>query len=95
MSEEHFPQKEINVPNNENNLEENKNSSLNQQNKETEKNGQMNIEEEKESLKLGQYILTPLQSIIINKKMPFGFKLETEENILKSMEALKNQAKKK
>lgn len=94
MSEEHFPQKEINVPNNENNLEENKNSSLNQQNKETEKNGQMNIEEEKEGIKLGQYILTPLQSIIINKKMPFGFKLETEENILKSMEALKNQAKK-
>ncbi len=26
--------------------------------------------------------------------MPFGFKLETEENILKSMETLKNQNKK-
>jgi len=52
------------------------------------------MEEEKEEIKLGQYILTPLQSIIINKKMPFGFKLETEENILKSMETLKNQAKK-
>ena len=94
MSEEHFSQKEINEPNNENNQEENKNNSLNQQNKETEKNAPMNIEEEKEEIKLGQYILTPLQSIIINKKMPYGFKLETEENILKSMEALKNQAKK-
>ena len=39
-------------------------------------------------------MLTPLQSIIINKKMPFGFKLETEENILKSLETTKSQAKK-
>ena len=27
------------------------------------------------------YILTPLESILINKLMPKGFKLETEENI--------------
>ena len=94
MSEEQFPQKEIIPPNNENNQEENKNTLVNQQNKETEKKSSMDIVEEKEDIKLGQYILTPLQSILLNKKMPSGFKLETEENILKSMEALKNQAKK-
>jgi hypothetical protein len=94
MSEPQFSQKEIIEPNNENNQEENKNTMLNQQNKETEKKTPIKMEEEKEEIKLGQYILTPLQSIIINKKMPFGFKLETEENILKSMETLKNQAKK-
>ena len=34
-------------------------------------------------LKLGEYFLTPLESFIINKQMPHGFKLESEENILK------------
>ena len=94
MSEPKFPQKEIIQSNNENNQGENKNASLNQQNKEIERNNQSNNQEEKEELKIGQFFLTPLQSILLNKKMPFGFKLETEENILKSMEALKNQAKK-
>jgi len=47
-----------------------------------------------EDLKFGQYYLTPLQSILLNKKFPSGFKLETEENILKSLELIKAQEKK-
>ena len=69
-------------------------NSLNPQNKEIERNNPTNNQEANEDLKIGQYILTPLQSIILNKKMPFGFKLETEENILKSLETSKNQTKK-
>ena len=42
-------------------------------------------------MKLGQYILNPFQIILINMLMPLGFKLETEENILKSLEIPKNQ----
>ena len=38
-----------------------------------------------ENLKNGQFMLTPLESMIINKFIPFGFKLETEENIIKSV----------
>ena len=94
MSEPKFPQKEIIQSNNENKQEENKNISLNDQNKDIERNNLSKDQEEKEELKIGQYFLTPLESILLNKKIPFGFKLETEENILKSMEALKNQAKK-
>ena len=94
MSEEQFPQKEIIEENNENNQEINKISTANPQNIEIEKNNMENNQEKKEELKLGQYILTPLQSILLNKKMPFGIKLETEENILKSMETAKNQTKK-
>ena len=94
MSEEHFPQKEIIEENNENIQQINQNSTANPQNLEIEKNNLENNQEKKEELKLGQYILTPLQSILLNKKMPFGIKLETEENILKSMETAKNQSKK-
>ena len=32
--------------------------------------------------------------MLINKKMPFGFKLETEENIVKSMDIVKIQKNK-
>ena len=93
MSEEQLSQKEINGANNENRQEENKNSSLNGQYKDLERNNNINNQENDIDLKLGQYMLTPLQSILLNKKMPFGFKLETEENILKSLETTKNQAK--
>ena len=44
-------------------------------------------------LKLGQFMLTPLESIILNKKMPHGYKFETEENILKQLELSKNHSK--
>lgn len=49
--------------------------------------------EQPEKLKPFQYMLTPLQGILLNKRMPAGFKLETEENVLKAIEAAKNQAK--
>ena len=94
MSEAQFSQNEIMHINNENKQEENKITSLNGQYKELDRNNPLNNEEKDEDLKIGQYMLTPLQSIIINKKMPFGFKLETEENILKSLETTKSQAKK-
>ena len=44
-------------------------------------------------LKLGQFMFTPLEGILINKKMPHGYKFETEENILKLLEASKNLSK--
>ena len=94
MSEEQLSQKEINGANNENKQEDNKNTSLNGQYRELERNSHLINQENDIDLKLGQYMLTPLQSILLNKKMPFGFKLETEENILKSLETTKNQAKK-
>ena len=34
-------------------------------------------------LKLGEYFLTPLESFLINKSMPHGFKLELMENYIK------------
>ena len=73
---------------------ENRNTSPNHQNNDIKNNLNSNNVEQKEELKLGQYILTPLQSILINKLMPLGYKLETEENILKSLEIPKNQGKK-
>ena len=94
MAEAQFPQNDIIKPNNENKREENKISSLNGQFEEFDKNNSLNNQEKNEDLKIGQYMLTPLQSILINKKMPFGFKLETEENILKSLETTKAQVKK-
>ena len=94
MSEAQLFQKEKNQSSYENKQEENKILSLNGQYKELERNNIINNKEKNDDLKLGQYMLTPLQSILLNKKMPFGFKLETEENIIKSLETTKNQAKK-
>ena len=94
MSEAQLFQKEKNQSSYENKQEENKILSLNGQYKELERNNLINTKEKKDDLKLGQYMLTPLQRILLNKKIPFGFKLETEENILKSLETTKNQAKK-
>ena len=45
-------------------------------------------------LKLGEYFLTPLESFIINKKMPRGFKLELEENLKKLTESYNKDRKK-
>ena len=39
-------------------------------------------------------MLTPLQVLILNKRMPKGYKLELEENLLKYMETIKPPAKK-
>ena len=94
MSEPQISENQIMQENKENKQESSNINSLNPQNKEIERNNPTNNQEANEDLKIGQYILTPLQSIILNKKMPFGFKLETEENILKSLETSKNQTKK-
>ena len=47
----------------------------------------------KTQLKLGQFMLTPLEGLILNKKMPRGFKFEKEENLLKFLEISKNSSK--
>ena len=48
----------------------------------------------KSQLKFGQFMLTPLEGLILNKKMPHGYKFETEENMLKYLELSKNSSKK-
>ena len=70
------------------------NMSSNNQIQQQEKNIISNSPIKNEELKFGQYFLTPLQSILLNKKFPSGFKLETEENIKKSLEMIKSQEKK-
>ena len=65
MSEAQLSQNEIMHINNENRQEENKITSLNGQYKDLNRNNQINNEEKDEDLKIGQYMLTPLQSIII------------------------------
>ena len=39
--------------------------------------------------KFNQFMFTPLESFLLNKKMPRGFKFETEENISKTLELSK------
>ena len=43
----------------------------------------------KEIPKFNQFMFTPLQSLLLNKKMPHGFKFEIEENIHKILELSK------
>ena len=94
MSEEQNIQNIINQDNNLSNPQINNILSSTIQNNVLERNNLINNKNRIEELGIGQYILTPLQSILINKKMPFGFKLETEENTLKSIEVSRNQIKK-
>ena len=59
-------------------------------------NNENNINENNNNInniKNGQFMLTPLESILINKKMPFGYKLDTEDNIHKSLEFAKMKSK--
>ena len=83
-----------NQENKENNSIEQKNITPNNQIPQQEKNIISENTLKNDSLKFGEYYLTPLQSILLNKKFPMGFKLETEENILKSIEITKQQEKK-
>jgi hypothetical protein len=46
-------------------------------------NNNLNLVENKIELKSVEFMLTPLETLIINKKMPFGYKLDIENNILK------------
>ena len=48
----------------------------------------------KEVSKINQFMFTPLESFLLNKKMPRGFKFESEENILKTLELSKNNQRK-
>ena len=48
----------------------------------------------KESQKFNEFMFTPIESFLLNKKMPYGFKFESEENILKSLELSKNNQRK-
>jgi hypothetical protein len=94
MSEvENFPNQEMKESNEMNNSEA-KNITGNDQIQSQDKNNIENGSLKNDDLKIGQYYLTPLQSILLNKKFPMGFKLETEENILKSIEITKQQEKK-
>ena len=94
MSEvENFPNQEMALNKGLNNSEA-KNISGNDQMQSQDKNNIENASFKNDDLKIGQYYLTPLQSILLNKKFPMGFKLETEENILKSIEITKQQEKK-
>ena len=45
-------------------------------------------------MKEGQFLFAPIQSILINRLMPKGFKLESQENMIKASEAIKPAAKK-
>ena len=83
-----------NQENKENNSIEQKNITPNNQIPQQEKNIISENTLKNDSLKFGEYYLTPLQSILLNKKFPHGFKLETEENIAKSLELKKAQEKK-
>jgi len=48
----------------------------------------------KEISKFNQFMFTPLESFILNKKMPRGFKFESEENMSKTLELSKNNLRK-
>ena len=94
MSElENFPNQKMEEDNDMNNSQ-GKNITGNDQVHSQDKNNIENVTFKNDDLKIGQYYLTPLQSILLNKKIPMGFKLETEENILKSIEMTKQQEKK-
>ena len=94
MSEvENFPNQKMEEDNDMNNSQ-GKNIIGNDQVQSQDKNNIENVTFKNDDLKIGQYYLTPLQSILLNKKIPMGFKLETEENILKSIELTKQQEKK-
>ena len=54
----------------------------------------INDPKNKPELKLGEFYFTPLESFIINKSMPHGYKLELEENLLKLMESESKERKK-
>ena len=58
-------------------------------------NNELNLVENKKELKSVEFMLTPLETLLINKKMPFGIKLDTEENIIKSKDIAKKNINKK
>ncbi len=77
----------IELHNTNNILPSNSNTPISPKNNQNEENTSNN------QLKIGQFNLTPLECLILNKKMPHGFKFEIEENI-KSLEQNKHHQKK-
>ena len=76
------------VENNQNNIPfSNENIMIDTKSYQKEENDNNNAQ------KIGHFILTPLEAILLNKKMPPGYKLETEEIYLKSLEIPKNLPK--
>ena len=63
------------------------NNIINSKNNQTGENNSIS------QLKVGEFILTPLEGMLLNKKMPHGFKFETKESILKSSEPSKIKPK--
>jgi hypothetical protein len=45
-------------------------------------------------MKDGRIVLTPMLNILLNKRMPRGFKLESDENMLKAFETIRPAVKK-
>ena len=78
IENEYNSQKDVN--------KDNQNDFPNVNNSESNQNEENNSNDK---IKLGEYMLTPLESILLNQKMPSGFKFETEENIIKSVEQAK------
>jgi hypothetical protein len=54
----------------------------------------MNHDNAEIELKSGEYLLTPLQALIINRALSGGIKVESEENFIKSTEIIRQAAKK-
>jgi len=77
----------IELHNTNNILPSNSNTPISPKNNQNEENTSNN------QLKIGLFNLTPLECLILNKKMPHGFKFEIEENI-KSLEQNKHHLKK-
>ena len=75
-------------------IKNNNNDTINQKNEIDNKNNEESHSKQNIELKLGEFMLTPLETLLINKLMPFGIKLDTEENILKSIEQPKPIVKK-
>ena len=77
------PPKENDIPINTENLED----KLEENKEQTE---QQEIQEPPNYLNIYQsFSLNPLEQILINKLIPYGYKLETEENLLKTDEKKK------
>jgi hypothetical protein len=54
----------------------------------------MNYDNTEIDLKTGEYILTSLQGLLINRALSSGIKLETQENFIKSTEIIRQATKK-
>lgn len=54
----------------------------------------MNHDNPQNELKPGEYFLTPLQALLINKALSGGIKLESQENMIKSTEIIRQGNKK-